>query len=57
MKYLAGEFNMVIPFEFEVWHMVVGLILIQVIFVVGSYAAKRRINKISLQEVLKEYRE
>lgn len=57
MKYLASEFNMVIPMNFEWWHIIVGLIIISIIFILGSYSARRKIDKISLQEVLKEYRE
>ena len=57
MKYLAREFGMVIPFDFNIWYGIIGLILIEVIFFLGSYAAKKKIEKISLQEVLKEYRD
>ena len=57
VKYLASEFGMVIPLELEWWHILVGLILIIIIFLVGSFGAKKKIDKISLQEVLKEYRE
>ncbi|WP_346935465.1 ABC transporter permease [Clostridium sp.] len=57
MKYLAREFGMVIPFDFNIWYGIIGLVLIEVIFFLGSYAAKKKIEKISLQEVLKEYRD
>lgn len=57
MKYLAREFGMVIPFEFNIWHGLIGLLLIEAIFILGSYSAKKKIEKVSLQEVLKEYRD
>ncbi|GAA0706681.1 FtsX-like permease family protein [Paraclostridium ghonii] len=57
MKYLAREFGMVIPFEFNIWYGIMGLLLIEAIFILGSYSAKKKIEKVSLQEVLKEYRD
>ena len=57
IKYLGRMFGMVMPFEFHIWHLFAGLIIIIVIFIIGTYAAKRRINKVSIQEVLKAYRE
>ncbi|MGL5328807.1 MAG: hypothetical protein ACRDD7_06035, partial [Peptostreptococcaceae bacterium] len=57
VKFLASEFNMVMPFEFELWHGIAGLIIIEIIFMIGSYGAKKKIAKVSLQEVLKEYME
>ncbi|WP_092926586.1 ABC transporter permease [Romboutsia hominis] len=53
IRYLASEFGMVMPFEFEIWQGIVGLIIILFIFMLGTYAAKKKIEKISLQEVLK----
>lgn len=57
MKYLAREFGMVIPFEFNIWYGIIGFVLIEAIFILGSYSAKKKIEKVSLQEVLKEYRD
>lgn len=57
IDYLAKEFNMVMPFEFEFKFMFIGLLIVVVIFMLGSYAAKKKIEKVSLQEVLKAYRE
>lgn len=57
IKYLAREFGMVMPFEFDIWHGIIGFVLIEVIFILGSYSAKKKIEKVSLQEVLKEYRD
>ncbi len=53
VRFLASNFYMIMPFEFEIWHGAVGLIIIMLIFLIGTYAAKKKINKISLQEVLK----
>ncbi|MGG7176410.1 FtsX-like permease family protein [Clostridium paraputrificum] len=55
--YLSKSFNMVLPLEFALWQGGVGLIVILIIFYIGSISAKRKIDSISLQEVLKEYRE
>ena len=57
IKYMGRMFGTVMPFEFHIWHLFAGLIIIILIFILGTYAAKRRINKVSLQEVLKAYRE
>ncbi|MGL4345185.1 MAG: FtsX-like permease family protein [Cellulosilyticaceae bacterium] len=57
MVYFSRAFDLVMPLEFRAWHAVVGLVMIVIIFLVGSYSAKRKIEKISLQEVLKAYRE
>ncbi len=57
IKYLAQKFGVVIPIELTIWKVLIGLVIIIAIFLIGSFAAKRKIDKISLQEVLKEYRE
>jgi len=57
VKYLIVSFNMVLPFEFELWQVFVGATIIVVIFFIGTLGAKSKINKVSLQEILKEYRE
>jgi len=56
-KYLIVSFNMVLPLQFELWHVLVGILIIGCIFFIGTLSAKSRINKVSLQEILKEYRE
>ena len=55
--YMGSMFNMVFPFELGLYQGVFGLIIVIVIFMLGSYAAKKRITKVSLQEILKAYRE
>ena len=57
VKYFSKAFNIVMPLEYELWHSVLGLIVIMSIFLIGSYGARRRIEKIALQEILKAYRE
>lgn len=57
MKYLATNFNMVIPMEYKFYHLIIGLILVEIIFLISSYSSKKKIEKISLQEILKDYRD
>lgn len=54
---ISKEFDIVLPLVFELWQGVVGLIIIIIIFYLGTINSKRKIKKISLQEVLKEYHE
>ncbi len=55
--YLLHEFNMVFPMSLETVHIIYGFVVTILIFYIGIIMAKRNINKISLQEVLKAYRE
>lgn len=55
--YFSSAFDFVMPLELEGWHVIVGFGIILIIFLMGTYAAKRHIDKVSLQEVLKAYRE
>jgi putative ABC transport system permease protein len=57
VEFFAQGYGMVIPFEFRSVHALYGFIIIMVIFYGGTYAGKRKINKIALQEVLKAYGE
>lgn len=57
VKYFSKAFGMVMPLELELWHTIAGMFLVLMIFLLGTYAAKRHIQKVSLQEVLKAYRE
>ena len=54
---IGNKFDIVLPFIFEPWEGIVGLSIVVIIFYLGSINSKRKIDKISLQEVLKEYRE
>lgn len=55
--YMSKAYNMILPLQFAMWQGIVGFLAILVIFYIGSVSAKRNIEKISLQEVLKEYSE
>jgi putative ABC transport system permease protein len=61
MKYFTNDigkkFDIVLPFIFEPWQGIVGLLIIILIFEIGTINSKSKINKISLQEVLKQYSE
>ncbi|MEG0295743.1 MAG: ABC transporter permease [Clostridium sp.] len=57
MDYFSKEFHMIFPLEFAPWQGVVGLLSILLIFYIGTFSSKRKIEKVALQEVLKEYRE
>lgn len=54
---IGREFDIVLPFIFEPWQGIVGLLIIILIFEIGTINSKSKINKISLQEVLKQYSE
>ena len=51
------EYGLVIPLEFAPLDMVKGLAVLVAIFLGGTYASRRKIERISLQEVLKSYGE
>ena len=55
--YLSHEFNMYMPMEFNLIGALVGFALIIGMYLVGTINANRKINRISLQEVLKAYNE
>lgn len=51
------EYGLVIPLEFAPVDMLKGLGILVVIFLAGTYASRRKIARIPLQEVLKTYGE
>lgn len=51
------EYGMVIPLQFNPLDVLKGLVVIVVIFLGGTYASRRKIERIPLQEVLKSYGE
>ena len=55
--YFNQAFHRVFPLNYSSWMGFIGLALIIGSFYLGSISSKRKIEKISLQEVLKEYRE
>ena len=48
---------MVLPLKFEIWQVFAGVIIVAVIFFIGTLNAKRKISRVPLQEILKQYRE
>ncbi|QAT39096.1 ABC transporter permease [Clostridium sp. JN-9] len=56
-KYLIEHFNMVLPLKFEIWQVFAGIAIVAVIFFIGTLNAKRKISRVPLQEILKQYRE
>lgn len=55
LDYFTDKFNMVFPFELTVPYGILGLVIVVIIFYIGSYGGKRKIAKISLQEIMKKY--
>lgn len=53
MKYLASEFGMILPVKLSLLQAILGFVIALIIFYLGTFSAKRKINKISLQETLK----
>lgn len=51
------EYGLVIPLEFAPVDMLKGLAILVAIFLAGTYASRRKIARIPLQEVLKTYGE
>ncbi|QSX09325.1 ABC transporter permease [Alkalibacter rhizosphaerae] len=55
--FFAEGYNMAIPFELRAIHIGIGFVIVMAVFFIGTMAAKRKIDKIPLQEVLKAYQE
>lgn len=53
--FFAQYYEMVFPFEFKIWHAVVSTAMFLIMFNFGAVSAKRKLNKISLQEAMKMY--
>ncbi len=52
---MARMYNVVMPFEFSLWHGVVAIVIYIILFYLGAYVAKRKLSRISLQEAMKMY--
>lgn len=52
---MARMYNVVMPFQFMWWHAFVATGIYIVLFYLGAYVAKRKLNKIALQEAMKMY--
>ncbi|HFD2030091.1 TPA: FtsX-like permease family protein [Clostridium perfringens] len=50
MKYLASEFGMILPVQLNLLQAILVFVIVLIIFYLGTFSAKRKINKISLQE-------
>jgi putative ABC transport system permease protein len=57
MRVFLEEYDLVIPLEFRPLDAVKGLVVVVGIFLAGTYASRRKIERIPLQEVLKTYGE
>lgn len=57
VRVFAADYGVVIPLSFTVWVALEALAVIVVIFIVGTYASRRKIEHVPLQEVLKTYQE
>ena len=51
----AQYYELVFPFDFEIWHAGVSTAMFIIIFYTGAFVAKRHLNRISLQEAMKMY--
>lgn len=52
---MARMYNVVMPFQFSIWHGFVAVAIYLILFNAGAYVAKRKLDKISLQEAMKMY--
>ena len=52
---MAVMYNVVMPFQFAWWHGFVAIAIYIVLFYLGANVAKRKLNKIALQEAMKMY--
>ncbi len=53
--FFAQYYNIVFPFDFEYWHPLVSVGMFVGMFNVASFVAKKKLEKISLQEAMKMY--
>lgn len=52
---MARTYNVVMPFEFSIWHSFVAIGIFVILFYLGAFVAKKKLSKISLQEAMKMY--
>ena len=53
--FFAREYNVLMPFEFNIFHGLFGVTIFLILFYAGAFVAKKKLDKISLQEALKMY--
>lgn len=56
-KFFIINYDLVFPFELRLIHIMMTLVILLAIFFAGTWNAKNKAGKISLQETLKAYRE
>ncbi|HPG42966.1 MAG TPA: ABC transporter permease [Acholeplasmataceae bacterium] len=52
---LANQYDLIMPFEIKIWHMILSVLMFVVIFYGGAWVSKRKLRDISLQEAMKMY--
>ncbi len=55
--FFAEYYNIVFPFDFAFWHPLVSIGMFITMFNVGAFVAKKKLDKISLQEAMKMYQD
>lgn len=53
--YLGQYYNMLMPFKFVWWHAPLSIVIYLILFYVGAFVARRKLEKVSLQEAMKMY--
>jgi putative ABC transport system permease protein len=56
LLFFVREYNVIMPFEFGLFHTLIGLGIFIILFNIGAWISKKKLNKISLQEAMKMYR-
>ncbi len=52
---LANQYDLIMPFQIQIWHMLLTVFMFIIIFYGGAFVAKRKLKDISLQEAMKMY--
>ncbi|MCD6482198.1 MAG: hypothetical protein J7K80_00485, partial [Candidatus Izimaplasma sp.] len=55
INFFAQYYELIFPFEFRLWHAAVSIGMFLIMFNLGAFVAKKKLNKISLQEAMKMY--
>ncbi len=57
MDFFIVNYDLVFPLEFRPVHIFIALAILLIVFFAGTWNAKKKIERISLQEILKTYQE
>ncbi len=57
MDFFIVNYDLVFPLEFRLIHLFIALAILLIVFFAGTWNAKKKIEKIALQEILKVYQE